>query len=483
MQIRTFLVFALAAHAAYAEPVGDDLPIAAGSQLSAAGSNEDTEATVAAPPPPAVAPDRISGVEIDDQASSGRAVPRVVLYPVRIGTEIVIAPIRGGAWLLERFQLRDRIMHLLFSDDGTFGIYPTAFIETEVGWNVGLHVVDTNLFGHRERLAIGLGYGGEFKQRYDASLTSGPILGGSRIGLRLSYRAWDRSNFFGIGNANVASMVMPQQIDALHDNTSLHTRFAQDVAHVEIQSATPIAGPLSFGLVAAYTHRTFSTAAQLDGFQPTLDIYSPMSLVGFETGADNFYGETSLLLDTRTVADRYISTASPSSGWWARASLGFAQGAAGDPSHYARYNADLRRCIDLYRGDRVLVLRGYLEGVTASRDAIPFTDLPRIGGNELLRGYEHDRFRDRIVAVASAEYDFPIHRGLTGYGFIDAGRTAERINELEPKNLHVGVGGGLQFQTLDSFLFRFQLAHSVDGTFLRFALDPAYDLRAKNRRK
>ncbi len=460
MRSFNIILVALAARVAAADPVGDPPPVP--------------------PVPPAVPPDQISGVTVDDDSSSTlRDVGRAVLYPIRLGTEIGFAPLRGGAWVVERYQLRDRIAHLFLSDDGSYGLYPTAFVETGLGVNAGVHVFDNDLFGHGEHLALAAGFGGEFKQRYDASLTSGRLAGDTHLGVRLSYRAWDRSNFFGVGNADQsAPMPAPQPL-----GEAVHTRFAQDVTHVELTSSTRIAGPLSIDLLGAYTRRRFSTDAQLDGYQPILNVYDAMSLVGFQHGAENFYGEAALAVDSRAVDNRYISQASPSSGWYGRVGAGFAQGIDGDPSHYVRYTADLRHYFDLFNGDRVLVARGYLEGVTAAADAIPFTDLPRLGGTELLRGFAHDRFRDRVAAVGSLEYDFPLQSWVGAYTFVDAGRVAHDIGSVDPDGLHVGWGGGLELHTHDAFLFRVQAAHSADGTFFRFALDPTYDTRGKARRK
>ena len=430
--------------------------------------------------PPAVAPDQVSGVAVDDDNSStARDVGRVVLYPIRLGSEVLFAPLRGGAWLVERYQLRDRITQFFVRDDGKYGFFPTAFVESELGLNVGLHVFDNDLFGHGERLSLAAGYGGEFKQRYDASLTSGKLLGGEKVGLRLSYRAWDRSDFFGIGNGDQsAPMTTPAPLDE-----AVHTRFGQDVSHVELTSTTPIAGPLSIDLVGAYTLRRFNNDEQLDGYQPIASVYDTMSLVGFQRGANNFYGEAALSLDTRAEVDRYISHVAPSSGWYGHVGAGFTQGVDGDPSHYLRYNADLRRYIDLYNGDRVLVVRGYLEGVTAPIDQIPFTDLPRLGGPEVLRGFEHDRFRDRVAAVVTLEYDFPLQSWISAYTFVDAGRVAHDLRSLDPNALHVGWGGGLEVHTLEAYLVRLQAAHSQDGTFLSLAFAPTYDTRARARRK
>jgi hypothetical protein len=441
----------------------------------------DDSAPVPVPPKP-VAPELVSGVEIPDNTADDHTIARVGLFPVKIVTEGLLAPLRGGAYLLERYQLRDRLERLLFSEDGDLGVYPTAFIETHLGLNVGLHVVDSSLFGHGEHVALGVGYGGQYDQSYDAKLTTGTLLDHVSLGLRATYRVYDRSDFFGIGNAALSG-APAGPVDALDDATAVATRFGQHVAHAELYGSGATFGPVSIGGAVALTRRTFENHADLQGtFTPTTDVYAPMSLVGFTTGANNAYGEVSAVLDTREVASRYISRAAPSTGWWATGFVGITRGRGEDPSHYTRYGADVRRYIDLYHGDRVLVVRGYLEGVTAQLDEIPFTDLPRLGGNELLRGFEIDRFRDRVVALASLEYDFPVHYGVNAYGFVDGGRVANDLRDLDPNDVHYGWGFGLQVQSLNAFLLRAQLAHSGEGTFLRLAIDPVADLRAKKRR-
>jgi outer membrane protein assembly factor BamA len=441
-----------------------------------------TNATPVPAPPEAVAPELVTGVEVPDNAAPDHTVGRAVLFPFRLLTEALVAPLQGGAYLLERYQLVERIKGLLFTEDGDLGWYPTAFIETHLGLNVGLHVVESNLFGHGEHVSLGVGYGGQYEQTYDAKITTGMLLDRVTFGVRATYQVYDRSDFFGIGNGHLSGVpTMP--IDALGDDTAVATRFGQHVTHGELYGSGQVIGPLSLGAAVALTRRTFENHADLQGtFAPTTDVYTPMSLVGFETGANNAYGEISAIVDTRDVASRYISRAAPSTGWWATGYVGVTRGRDQDPSHYTRYGVDVRRYIDLYHGDRVLVLRGYLEGVTAQLDQIPFTDLPRLGGNEVLRAFEIDRFRDRVVAMASVEYDFPVHYGVNAYGFVDGGRVANDIGGLDPNDLHYGWGLGLQVQSLNAFLLRAQFAHSTDGTFLRLAVDPIADQRAKKRR-
>jgi hypothetical protein len=373
-------------------------------------------------------------------------------------------------------------MQLLFNDAGTFGVYPTAFIESQLGFNVGLHVIDSDTFGHKEKLNASASYGGEFQQAYTASLTSGTALDPVTLKLRGSWQAWNRSNFFGIGNANLSSGTPAMPVDALTDPTAVQSRFGQHVTHVELDGTYDVVGPLAFGVAAAYTYRNFNNDAVIDEFVRTPTAYDTASLIGFNTNTQSVYGELQVIVDTRSYANRYISKAAPSSGWWAVASAGLARGVGDDPSHYTRYGVDIHRFVDLYHGDRVLVLRAYLDGVTAPLDEIPFTDLPRLGGGDLLRGFENDRFRDRVAAFGSVEYDWHVHYGVDTYLFVDSGRVAGALDDLSLSHLHTGYGVGVQLQGVESFLFRAQVAHSIDGWFFKLALDPLADTHVKQRR-
>ena len=432
--------------------------------------------------PPAVAPDQVTGIATPETPDDP-TISRGLLFVPKLLLEGLLAPFRGATYVYEHYQLKEHVMQLLFNDAGTFGAYPTAFIESQIGLNVGLHVIDTDLFGHKEKLSVAASYGGEFQQAYSASLTSGDSLGPVTLKLRGSWQAWNRSNFFGIGNASLQSVPAPAMpIDALADPTAYHTRYGQHVTHVELDGTYDVVGPLAFGVAAAYTSRNFNNDAIVDEFVRTPTAYDPSTLVGFTRGTQNFYGELQAIVDNRSYANRYISKAAPSSGWWAMAFVGAARGVGDDPSHYTRYGADLHRFVDLYHGDRVLVLRAYLEGVTAPVGEVPFTDLPRLGGGDLLRGFEGDRFRDRVAAFGSVEYDWHVHYGVDTYLFVDTGRVAGSLDELSLSNLHTGYGIGVQLQGPDSFLFRAQIAHSVDGFFFKLALDPLADTHVKQRR-
>src|SRR5690606_37979420 len=73
---------------------------------------------------------------------------------------------------------------------------------------------------------------------------------------------------------------------------------------------------------------------------------------------------------------------------------------------YWHYGGELAGSLELWAPRRTLSLRAAVEAVHGPEDEIPFTDLPRLGGADRLRGYAEDRFRDRRAALASAEYAY-----------------------------------------------------------------------------
>jgi outer membrane protein assembly factor BamA len=151
---------------------------------------------------------------------------------------------------------------------------------------------------------------------------------------------------------------------------------------------------------------------------------------------------------------------------------------------YVRYGADLQIYARLDASPRVLVLRALVEEVKGSLEEIPFSDLPRLGGPLLLRGYDQDRFRDRAMALASAEYQFDLSNMFSAFTFADLGRVYPELVDIEAKDLRFGYGGGLQLHTDNAYLGRVSLASSLDGgLFFHLSFDPVYDPKARVERK
>jgi outer membrane translocation and assembly module TamA len=128
--------------------------------------------------------------------------------------------------------------------------------------------------------------------------------------------------------------------------------------------------------------------------------------------------------------------------------------------------------IDLYKKNRILVLRAAFEGVHGGREDVPFSRLARLGGPESLRGYLADRFRDREAALVSVEYRYPIHDLVAGALFVDAGHVAPdpaRLTALD--RWRAGIGGGIRIRTDNTTLATLDVAYG-DGVQLTFGIFP-----------
>jgi len=408
---------------------------------------------------------------------------RAPLYPVRGAWWVTWSVPRLGLWAYDRYQVKDRLRSIFFNDTGTTGIFPVAFFETGFGLNVGGRLVMKDLFGHEEKFRVRASYGGQFRQLYTAKFATGKLFGDfAEAELISSYQIYPKSQFFGIGPADENEDFAGGRplIDPVAETEAVDTRFRHDDLRVELGMLGHITAELTVRVSGAYTVRDFGDEADAPMEEQIEQVYDPTRLVGFEDGLSNIYTEVELTYDTRRVSQFYLSVAAPSTGWKLGGFAGYRKGIGDDPSDHFRWGADALRLFDLYRGDRVLLLRAYAEGVTGSMNEIAFVDLPRLGGPTFLRGYVRDRFRDRNVTLGTIEYQYPIERNFGGYLFVDAGRVWRELEDFELDNFRVGYGGGIQAHSVNGFLTRFYISSSIDGGLLfNLSFDPVFDTRSR----
>jgi hypothetical protein len=451
------LCIVLASHTVVAEPIGEDDPPAV------SRDDEPTAVDVTGAPLPGAESGRIDPGEPID--STARKVGRGVLFVPRLAVGTVFAPVRAGIWAYDRYQLKERYLDLFFNDARTFGVLPTATLESGYGFTFGAKLVHEDLFGGRERLRLRAATGGRFRQLATVALASGDRFG-RRFGVELDGRFERRPHdvFYGIGDAGTS---MPE------------ARFRQQLARAALASELRIAGPLRIRASGALAD--FELGRGDDG--PAIDeLYPAETMTGFD-GVRHGYLELEVAWDSRRHARPWEVAAIPATGWLVLA-FGGRTIALDDNADYWRYGGDIQRFLRVGAGPRVVSARLYGEAVGGSLTEVPFTQLPRLGGATLLRGYSADRFRDRVAALGSIAYSWDISRALSTSVFVDAGRVFPSVRDVELSGLRLGYGVELEAHTARAFVMRIGLASSVDGgVFLDLAFDPVFDLSPRTERR
>ncbi len=107
---------------------------------------------------------------------------------------------------------------------------------------------------------------------------------------------------------------------------------------------------------------------------------------------------------------------------------------------------------------------------------VPFLDLATAGGDDLLRGYPKNRFRDNHFAGAQLEYRFPVVWRLGLVTFAGAGDVFRTLNDFGLNALKYSVGSGLRFlvNPAERLNIRFDYAWGREGGYYYFALAESF---------
>ena len=378
----------------------------------------------------------------------------------------LLLPARGVLYAEERWQVSKRVEDLIWNDARTFALYPTASYSIGDGAVVGVHTLYRDFLGHGETLSASVDTGSVLPHAYEAQLTM-PALAGSRFyfGSRLRHEKSEAVSFAGIGNGDDA--MSGTGLDARAG--AIDTLFTETRLLAVVEGGVALGGPgraVRLGSYVSYNDRSFG-AAPGNASSPSIDeVYDTATVDGFDDGVRALEVGVDVSLDTR-------DTPGPT-GSGAVVSAFAAAGGIVDEQQYARYGAELAGYWTPLWPGRVFSARIFHEGVRELDGDVPFTELPRLGGATVLRGYDSGQFRDRLATVASLAYHYPIHANISGELFIDAGKVARTYGELAgdgaADDWHVGTGGGLLIHTPSSLKLRLDLAYG-DGVHLFLGAD------------
>jgi len=478
-QHRTLAILLALSSSAHAQsPPSEPSPeptAAPNGEPTTAANGEPTALDVEGAPLPGEESGRIDGTEDDE--STARQVGRAALFVPRGLFEIAMFPVRTTVWATDRYDIPQRLRDLFFNDEGTIGLYPTLRFESGYGLNIGARL--SAQFGRRDHLAAFAGTGGRFRSAVGAAVRTGDRLG-NRVGLELRavHERRPRDRFYGIGNGDeIDPPAVP--IDPLvMQNVAVETRYRRQIARASLGADVRIVSDLHLRGSAALTDVERSESN--DG-PPIEDVFVPSSLIDF----DNYrtaYGELELRWDNRGRASIWEPPSVDAMGWFASAFLGRVALDGGDD--FWRYGFHVQHFYRFARGPRVIAARITGEAITGDVDEVPFTELPFLGGPSLLRGYTIERFRDRVAAVATLEYQWDLSRFFLASVFVDAGRVYSGLDDLTLDDLRVGYGIALEGHTKSAFGARVSLASSIDGgVFVNLYLDPFFEVTPRVERR
>ena len=106
--------------------------------------------------------------------------------------------------------------------------------------------------------------------------------------------------------------------------------------------------------------------------------------------------------------------------------------------------------------------------------AIPFFRLAHIGDTQTMRGYRQFRFYGRNALAANFEYRFELIPGIGALAFSDVGQVFDKRTEITAQNLHATWGGGIEFKSKKSTLFRILVGKSGEGTRVIIGFGPTF---------
>jgi outer membrane protein assembly factor BamA len=134
-------------------------------------------------------------------------------------------------------------------------------------------------------------------------------------------------------------------------------------------------------------------------------------------------------------------------------------------SSFRQVEAEVQRFVPVWRDNWVLAFRALATTTHAGAgESVPYFRLPSLGGVSTMRGFQNWRFRDRHRMLLTGEYRWAATSLMELALFVDAGKVAGRLSDLNLSRLQVTRGIGVRFHTPNATMARFEVARSAEGS-------------------
>jgi len=205
------------------------------------------------------------------------------------------------------------------------------------------------------------------------------------------------------------------------------------------------------------------------GSEPSVDeVYTPQTLPGLGASPTYLHSQGGAAIDSR-----------PSAGYARRGGLyaiAFHDFRDRDGGFgFRRTDYEVIQHVPILRDAWVLSLHGRVELANAADgQSIPFFMLPALGGGSSLRGFSSWRFRDRNSLLLQADWRVLVNRFMDVALFYDAGRVADRRDDLTSSPLKSDYGVGFRIHSPLATPLRIEFAKSNEGLALVFSSKAAF---------
>lgn len=400
----------------------------------------------------AVHPDRgrpdpaVTGVVKPARESSdtARSAANVALWLPREFAGLLFLTTGAAAGLLENEQVVPRVKELLFTRDGSIGVYPTLFLETGTSPNVGARMVAA---ADNQATMLRAGYGGSDENVLESRLRFGrrapfPTM----LSLEALHERRTGLGFLGLGQT---------------PETDRRNHFASDLRSLSLRDRRErVIASLGFRpgadvelfLSTSYTQRYPHDLPEGDG--PEIDrVFESGSVPGLGTTTRLIYNELALRIDTRSVR------AAPSPGLLLEGYFGGSQQVLDGGGQFARMGGRAAGFFSVARRTNVLSPKLVIDGVMPiTHDPIPVLELAR---QPDFRGFNNRR--DYVSMVGSLDYRWKLASFLAARLFTDLATVGPSVRELAFGELRWVGGFGFDLYSDNAEVARVAIAGSPEG--------------------
>jgi hypothetical protein len=372
-------------------------------------------------------------------------VPRVVLFPLYLGTEYLLR--RPLGWLVstaERERWATVVIDFFTWDNRQAGIVPTVVIDLELRTTAGIYAFWNDVFAPGNDVRLRAAYGGS--NLYQLRFADRFPLGPGTLSLLGAYESRPDNEFHGIGtNADRAEaryFESTARAGALYRMPwvrSSYVRIGAEVRQVYLDGNRQCCDDPSLDervaagayLAPAGMDQVYEVADQ--SAQLVLDSRWPRTPRGLPEASDYVTPpgtgvRLALRGDLSEVLDRSLGR-----------EVALAEG-------WVHYGASLGGYADLTGEQRAVGLTAIVDFVDPfnSSGGVPLTDLISLGGERPLQGFLANRFVDLSAAALRLEYRWPVAVWLDGQLTYEAGNVfGAGLSGLELRHFRSSFGLGM----------------------------------------